>query len=85
MYNGYNAIRPTREVQDYKYGDVTPIKSMVAVQGECMLFNVNMYHDWFNASSNRRTVLTLRPIEESVISFDDAANYLFDNLLNKSS
>jgi hypothetical protein len=81
VYNGYGGLRATREVQNYTYGTVKPSKSMVAVEGECILFNVNMYHDWFNDSPNRRTVLTLRPVDGSHVTYQDAVDWLFKDLL----
>lgn len=79
-YNGYGGLRHTREVRGFEPGSETPAKSMIAVEGECVLFNVDMYHDWFNNSPNRRTVLTMRPVDGSSVTFDDAVKYLFREL-----
>ncbi|CAB4241603.1 hypothetical protein UFOVP71_141 [uncultured Caudovirales phage] len=70
--------RPLRELRNYKYKEVTPVKSMIANAGECVLFNVGMFHDWDNTqSSNRRVVLTLRPAPGSDMSFEQAKQLLF--------
>ena len=59
----------------------SPIKSMIAKQGECILFNTNIYHDWDNSlSSNRRIVLTLRHKDTANVYFDDAKKVLFGSV-----
>jgi hypothetical protein len=59
----------------------TPLKSMTARQGEGILFNTEIFHDWDNSNSpNSRVVLTLR-IEIKLtpnIYFDDAKKILFN-------
>jgi len=56
------------------------IKNMIAQQGECILFNTDIFHDWDNKNSdNYRIVLTLR-IKESLRGktyFEDARKMLF--------
>ena len=48
-------------------------KTMVAKEGECLLFNAGMFHDWDNtASDNVRVILVLRSLEGDKLSFDDA-------------
>jgi len=76
-YNGIQT-RHLRELRNYKYKEVEPVKSMTAVSGECVLFNVGLFHDWDNTQSvNRRIVLTLRPPLYSKISFEQAKQLLF--------
>jgi len=70
--------RPLRELRNYKYKEVEPAKSMTAAAGECVLFNVGLFHDWDNTqSSNRRIVLTLRPPPGNSMSFEQAKQLLF--------
>jgi len=70
--------RPLRELRNYKYKEVEPAKSMTAAAGECVLFNVDLFHDWDNThSTNRRIVLTLRPPPGSGMSFEQAKQLLF--------
>jgi hypothetical protein len=46
---------------------------------ECMLFNVDQFHDWDNRlSPNRRIVLTLRPVPDGELTFNEAAKILFN-------
>jgi hypothetical protein len=55
-----------------------PLKKMTAVQGECILFNTDIYHDFDNSESlNRRTVLTLRHKNPGQWHFDDIKKVLF--------
>ena len=54
------------------------LKRMTAVQGECILFNTDIYHDFDNSESlNRRTVLTLRHKNPGRWYFDDIKKVLF--------
>ena len=58
-----------------------PLKSMIAKQNECILFNTDIFHDWDNTTSqNERIVLTLRIIEELKphTYFEDARKILFN-------
>ena len=56
-----------------------PIKTMIAVPNECILFNTDIYHDWDNTkSSNQRTVLTLRVNDPGATYFDDAKKIIFE-------
>jgi hypothetical protein len=74
--------RQLRELREYQQGEATPIKSMIAMAADCVLFNVGMFHDWDNtASPNRRIVLTLRPPPGSTMSFEQAKKILFQNKL----
>jgi hypothetical protein len=55
-----------------------PLKSMTAVQGECILFNTDIYHDFDNSeSSNERLVLTFRNVDPGTTYFEDARQRLF--------
>lgn len=58
-----------------------PLKSMIARPNECVLFNVNIFHDWDNfISKNHRVLLTLR-LESHFYNncdFDDAKKKLFN-------
>ncbi len=59
----------------------TPLKTMVAQPGECILFNTEIFHDWDNTnSSNQRAVLTLRLIDYSLPGsfFNDARETLLN-------
>lgn len=57
----------------------TPLKSMVAVEGECTLFNTDIFHAFDNRqSSNVRSILTLRDTGPQRFSFDDVRKLLFN-------
>lgn len=76
----------SRECVDFDKSAHTPLKSMVAVPGECILFNTDIFHDWDNqASKNERMVLTLRLKDYSQpnSSFQDARDTLL-KLADKS-
>jgi hypothetical protein len=56
-----------------------PLKTMTAVQGECILFNTDIFHDFDNNNSkNERMVLTLRDVDVSNVYFEDVKRILFD-------
>jgi hypothetical protein len=68
----------SREVSGFVKENHIPKKTMVALQGECILFNTDIYHDFDNrCSKNERIVLTLRPTFSESISFEDAKRILF--------
>ena len=68
----------SRECVDFIKENHIPLKSMVASQGECILFNTEIYHDWDNSrSTNERIVLTLRSDIPENIYFEDAKKALF--------
>jgi hypothetical protein len=68
----------SRELTGFVKENHTPIKSMVAQQNECILFNTEIYHDWDNSnSSNERVVLTLRSITPGSVYYDDVKQILF--------
>jgi hypothetical protein len=55
-----------------------PIKSMVAKEGEMILFNPNIWHAWQNIKSPyKRRVVTLRLVDPSAVTFDEMKNKLF--------
>jgi hypothetical protein len=67
----------SREIDNYD-GTKKPLKSMVAVQGECILFNTDIYHDFDNSdSTNQRAVLTLRAEDSGNVYFDDMKRMMF--------
>lgn len=56
---------------------VTPIKSFTHIQGECVLINTDLYHDFNNSSShNERIILTLRIYPHDSVNFNDASKLL---------
>ena len=68
-----------REVEGFVKSNHVPLKSMVAIQGECILFNTDIYHDWDNTTSqNERMVLTLRLENPGTMYFDDVKKILFE-------
>ena len=57
----YLETNTSRECENFIKEHHTPLKSMVAVPNECILFNTEIFHDFDNRqSSNLRVVLTLR-------------------------
>jgi hypothetical protein len=55
-----------------------PIKTMIAVPNECILFNTDIYHDWDNTQSeNQRIMLTLRINNPGLMYYDEAKKKLF--------
>lgn len=57
----------------------TPLKTMVAVEGECTLFNTNIFHSFDNRlSKNTRAILTLRDTGPQRFSFDEVRKILFN-------
>jgi hypothetical protein len=71
----------SRECDGFVKENHTPLKSMIAKQGECILFNTEIFHDWDNTgSNNERVVLTLRIIPELKphTYFEDARKMLFN-------
>jgi len=67
----------SREVDGFVKDKHTPLKSMTAIQGECILFNTEIFHDFDNSiSTNERMVLTLRSKDPGSLYFDDARKIL---------
>jgi hypothetical protein len=74
--------KSSREIADYnrlaEKDIIRPVKSMIAKQGEVVLFNTDMWHDVDNTnSSNERTILTLRSTQFEKINFFQARKVLF--------
>lgn len=68
----------SREITNFDRTKHIPIKSMTARQGECVLFNTEIYHDWDNSrSSNIRVNLTLRFNQPHRVYFEDIRKQLF--------
>jgi hypothetical protein len=58
---------------------ITPIKTFTQKEGECILFNSDIYHDFDNSSSvNNRIILTLRPVTEFKLGFFAVRKLLFN-------
>ena len=58
---------------------IEPLKFFSMKEGECVLFNADLYHSVDNSNStNPRTVLTFRLINPGEIRFDDAKRILFN-------
>jgi hypothetical protein len=68
----------SREAVGFDRSKHKPIKTMTAIEGECILFNTDIYHDWDNSDSkNTRVLLTLRFNRPQHIYFNDARKILF--------
>ena len=71
----------SREAHGFIKTNHTPAKSMIAQQGEIILFNTDIFHDFDNSTAvNERMVLTLRVTNPGVMYFDDAKKILFGGL-----
>jgi len=71
----------SRECVNFDKTNHTPIKSMTAIQGECILFNTDIFHDVDNrASTNERMMLTFRPFKPENICFDDVKKIIFNKI-----
>lgn len=74
------ATQTSRECELFDKRKHVPIKTMTAIQGECVLFNTDIFHDFDNSNSaNERLILTFRPLKPENICFDDAAAILKNN------
>jgi hypothetical protein len=72
------ANKTSRECMGFDPARHTPIKSMTAQQGECILFNTDIFHDFDNSrASHERIVLTLRLMKAGDIYFSDVKKILF--------
>lgn len=76
------ASNTSREIADYnrqlEKDIVKPVKSMIAKQGETILFNTDIFHDVDNTNSkNERTILTLRSTLFEKLDFLQARKILF--------
>jgi hypothetical protein len=71
----------SREALGFIKENHKPVKSMVATQGEIILFNTDIFHDFDNRNSlNERMVLTLRVQNPGTMYFEDAKKILFGGL-----
>jgi hypothetical protein len=71
-------VKNSRECVGFDKLKHTPIKSMIAKQGECILFNTDIFHDFDNRESeNYRVILTLRNDPPDSFYFEDARKVLF--------
>lgn len=67
----------SREASGFIKDNHTPLKSMVAKQGEVILFNTDIFHDFDNSKSlKERMVLTLRVVNPGKMYFNDARKLL---------
>ena len=70
--------KKSREADGFDRKKHTPLKSTTFIEGECILFNTEIFHDVDNtASSNQRVILTLRLAYPEKIFFEDAKKILF--------
>lgn len=68
----------SRECVGFDKNLYTPLKSMVAKPGECILFNTDIFHDFDNRTAqHERIVLTLRLVNQGMYYFDDVKKTLF--------
>lgn len=75
----YNRARILTE--DFKKENEVPLKTTIAQQSECMIFNTEIFHDWDNSQSkNTRVILKLRLAEEDGFSVEDMKKILFPEL-----
>jgi hypothetical protein len=73
-----NKLYSSREASGFDRHKHTPIKSTKFVEGECILFNTDIFHDVDNtASINQRVLLTLRLAHTENLFFDDVKRILF--------
>ena len=71
----------SREADGFDRKKHTPLKSTVFVEGECILFNTEIFHDVDNtASEYQRVILTLRLAYPEDVFFEDVKKILFQNL-----
>ena len=69
----------SREAAGFDSTKHTPLKSMTAVQGECVLFNTDIFHGFDNSQSNNtRVILTLRFNNPGIVYYDNVKKLLFD-------
>ena len=69
----------SRVIRDFDFKNEVPLKQMTAIEGEVLLFNTDIWHNWDNSrSSNERVILTLRTKSPADFYFDDAKKILFN-------
>jgi len=72
-------VKNSRECLKFDKNKHTPLHSMTAIQGECILFNTEIYHDFDNSESlNERMILTLRHVDPASVYFEDIRKVLFN-------
>jgi hypothetical protein len=68
----------SREINEFDASRHSPDKTMTAVEGECVLFNTDIYHGWDNGrSENTRVLLTLRFNHPRNLYFENVRKILF--------
>ena len=68
----------SREIVEFDRSLHIPDKIMTAVEGECVLFNTDIYHSWDNSrSENTRVLLTLRFNRPKNLYFNNVRQTLF--------
>lgn len=68
----------SRECVGFDKSQFTPLKSMTAIEGECILFNTDIFHDFDNSqATHERIVLTLRLVNPGIEYFDVVKKKLF--------
>jgi hypothetical protein len=80
-YSLHNDVAYTRNVfPNFKLMDkFIPLKTMIAVPNEAILFNTEIYHAWSNSNSkNHRKILTFRSVDPGNVYFEDARKILFN-------
>ena len=80
------ATNNSRECANFVKDDHTPLKSMTAKPGECILFNTDIFHDWDNTNStNERIILTLRDKQPGKLYFEDIKKILFIDIAGREA
>jgi hypothetical protein len=70
----------SREASGFIKENHKPLKSIIAKQGEIILFNTEIFHDFDNSkSSNERMILKLRVNNPDKMYFEDAKKILFSD------
>ena len=69
---------PSRHIFGVDKTKHIPLKTVTFKQGECILFNADLFHDWDNTRSEyERIVLTLRLEKPRHVYFEDAKKIMF--------
>lgn len=77
-YELFNDGPYTRELRNFNPDLHQPKKTAIFKQGDCVIINVDLFHDFDNRlSTNKRRLLSLRPENEGSIHFEDAVCSLF--------
>jgi hypothetical protein len=68
----------SREIIGFDKSKHTPVKTMTLNPNEAVLINTDIWHDWDNTqSNNERIVLTIRPIDPTLVTIEEAKNIIF--------